>query len=242
VVVIGVLVAAVLALGGTALERAVSAAGINPVAVTDPSTTTTTRPEPGLHASTAALLGIVALHPRIAPAIPLVDASGHPFSLATLRGKVVVLTFFNANCADACPVIAEDLRRADAALGANRGGVVLVTVNTDPLEVARRPAPPAVTATGLARLSNWRYLTGPLSTINQVWRRYGVTIDVYPSTGRVTHNDVLYLIDPRGRLRLRATPVADESTSGTFALPADLVRRSGAGIAAYAARLLAAPR
>ena len=44
-------------------------------------------------------------------------------------------------------------------------------------------------------------------------------------------------IDPRGDLRYRATPFADESTTGTFSLPAASIARWGQGIATYAEQL-----
>jgi cytochrome oxidase Cu insertion factor (SCO1/SenC/PrrC family) len=238
--VIGVLVAAVLALGGTALEHVASSVGLNPTA--GPTTTTTSPIGAELHATTASLLGVFGLSPAPASPITLTDQAGRTVSLASLRGDVVVLTFFDADCADACPVIAAEIRHADADLGAARAHVVFLTVNSDPLATGSMPAPRAVTTTGLNRLVNWRYLTGPLRTLDPVWRRYGVAIDVYTRTGRVAHNDVMYFIDPGGRLRIRATPVANESTSGVFSLPAALVSRSGAGIATYAASLLGTHR
>jgi cytochrome oxidase Cu insertion factor (SCO1/SenC/PrrC family) len=237
VIVIAVLVAATLALGGALLERVASGTGLNPSST---GTTTTTIPQTiaELHASTASLLGITGLAPTPAAGFRLTDQAGRAVSLRSLRGEVVVLTFFNANCADACPIIAGEIRRANADLGARRGHVVFVTVNTDPLATGSAPAPRAVTSTGLANLANWKYLTGPLRTLDPIWRRYGVAIDVYTKTGRVAHNDVMYFIDRTGRLRIRATPVANESSTGAFSLPGVLVARSAAGIATYANQLL----
>jgi hypothetical protein len=45
-------------------------------------------------------------------------------------------------------------------------------------------------------------------------------------------------IDSQGDLRYRATPFADESTTGTFSLPASSIDRWGQGIASYAERLI----
>ncbi len=240
VIAYAVLAAAVLALGGSLLERVVSGAGLNPVATGTTTTTTTTVPTTTveLHASTASLLGITWLVGAPATGIRLRDESRRPVSIGSLRGKVVVLSFLNANCADACPVVAAEIRRADADLGSHRSEVAFVTVNTDPLETGVVPVPPAVTKTGLARLANWQYLSGTLQQLDPIWRHYGVAIDVYTKTGRVAHNDVMYFIDRTGRLRIQASPVANESSTGAFSLPGVLVARSAAGIATYAIRLL----
>lgn len=235
-IVIALLAAATLALGGTLLERVVSAAGLNPIAATTTTTTSPTNTE--LHASTASLLGIVRLAPSPASGFSLTGQAGRTVTLRSLRGDVVVVSFFNADCKDDCPVIAAEIRRADADLGARHSRVVFLTINTDPLSTGSAPQPPAVTVTGLARLANWYFLTGPLGTLDPIWRRYGVAIDVYPRTGAVAHTDVLYFIDPMGRMRIRATPVANEGRSGAFSLPRVLVSRSAAGIAFYAASLL----
>jgi cytochrome oxidase Cu insertion factor (SCO1/SenC/PrrC family) len=237
VIVYAVAAAAILAIGGSLLERVASGVGLNPVAT---GTTTTTVPATTteLRASTASLLGIKWLVGAPATGIRLTDQSRRAVTTRSLRGKVIVLTFFNANCADACPVIAAEIRRADADLGSRRSEVAFVTVNTDPLETGVVPAPPAVAQTGLSRLVNWQYLSGTLQKLDPIWRRYGVAIDVYTRTGGVAHNDVMYLIDRTGRLRIRATPVANESPGGAFSLPSELVARSAAGIAWYAERLL----
>lgn len=237
VVMIALAVAAVLAIGGTGLERLFSSAGLNPVPATAPVATLPPVPLHEIRASMAAFLGIVRLSPTAAPPVALIDQNGTPVSISQLRGKVVVISFFNADCADACPVIAADIRAADSDLGVDRSRVVFLTVNTDPLQTATEPRPAAVTATGLATLGNWYFVTGSLRALNTVWRQYGVSINVYAHARTVTHNNVMYFVDPQGRLRLRATPVADEDRAGRFSLPMSSVSRSGAGIASYSTGL-----
>ena len=62
-------------------------------------------------------------------------------------------------------------------------------------------------------------LTGPLATLNTVWKSYGVSISLDPKTGLEAHNDVMDFIDAHGDLRYRATPFADESSTGTLQPP-----------------------
>ena len=229
---IGAAVLAILALGGVGLENLFSNVGLNPTAT--PTATTV----PALRASTASFLGVVRLTPAPAPAFSLVGQAGATVRLGDLLGKAVVLSFFDADCADACPVLAADIRQADVDLGADRARVAFVTVNADPLAPAGPATPAAVSTTGLAALGNWQFLTGPVPALDAVWRSYGVSIKAWADTGTVVHNNVMYFVDPSGRLRIRATPVADESTAGTWSLPAASIRRSAQGIASYAAGLL----
>jgi len=238
VVIIAVIVAALLALGGTALERLFSSVGLNPTpSSATPATRSPPTTLPELRSSMAAFLGLVSLAPGPAPPITLTDQSGQPVSLDQLRGKVVVLTFFDADCDDACTVLAADITGADADLGSSRSRVVFLTVNTD-THTTTDPPPAAVTLTGLPTLGNWNFLTGSLAALDAVWRSYGVAINVATTSGIVAHNNVMYFVDPKGQLRLRATPVADESTTGAFSLPPSGVSRSADGIATYAAGLL----
>ena len=53
-------------------------------------------------------------------------------SLASLRGKVVLLTFLDPVCTTDCPLIAQEMRSADAMLGAKAGGTELVAVVANP--------------------------------------------------------------------------------------------------------------
>ena len=92
--------------------------------------------------------------------------------------------------------------------------------------------------TGLGALSNWHIVTGPLATLDAIWKAYGVSISVDKKTGLQAHNDTMAFIDGRGDLRYRATPFADESTTGTFSLPAASIATWGQGIATYAGRLI----
>jgi cytochrome oxidase Cu insertion factor (SCO1/SenC/PrrC family) len=237
----GFVIAAILALGGTLAERLVSAAGLNPTPASVTTTTTSPLAAGGLPYGSA-LLSFDRLPAVRAPQLELLDQHGRLVSLAGARGKVVVLTFFDASCADACPVLAAEIRHADADLGARRSRVLFVTVNTDPLRLRATSTSPAVTTTGLDALANWDFLTGPVHTLNAVWRDFGVSISVYVDTKVVVHNDVVYLVNPRGLLVSRGSPFSDESHQGVFSLPARLEAVAGRGLASAVAALLAHPR
>ena len=87
--------------------------------------------------------------------------------------------------------------------------------------------------------ANWRMLTGPLASLDAVWRSYGVSISVDQKTGLEAHNDVMDFIDAKGELRFRATPFADESATGSVQPVSWLRSPAGvAGIATYAERLV----
>lgn len=240
-------IAALLTVAGVVGERLASSAGINPIAgatgtsgsgAAPPTPPASAPGGPQIGASVAASMGIVPAHGPAA-AIDLTDQRGRPFSLASLRGRVVVLTFFSSACDDICPVLEAELQGAAADLGARSGEVAFVSVNTDPLATAAAGAP-AVARSALREDAGWYFLGGTLAALDEVWKSYGVTIEVSKVTGTAAHNEVMYFIDPAGRLAYRATPYAEQGAGGTWTLAPASVTVWARGIASYAERLLGA--
>ncbi|HET9091734.1 MAG TPA: SCO family protein [Acidimicrobiales bacterium] len=194
---------------------------------------------PSLGAPLSKMMELTPLRPQKAPPLRLVSASGRAVSLSSFRGKVVVLSFFDASCDDICPVIEREVKSALSDLGRSgaRGRVEFLTVNTDPLAVSPADARPAEAA--MAAVPQWQFLTGSVPRLNSVWRTYGVSIEAQASSGTVSHSEALYFIDPSGVVRARATPFANQVAKGTFELSAALVRRFGEGIASEVTRLSA---
>jgi cytochrome oxidase Cu insertion factor (SCO1/SenC/PrrC family) len=136
-----------------------------------------------------------------APAFQLTDQQGQPVSLASLRGKVVLLTFLDPVCTSDCPLIAQEFRQADQMLGASARHVELVAIVTNPLYYERAYTLAFDRQENMAGLPNWRYLTGTLPQLKQVWEQYSVAAQVLPGGGMIAHSDVAYVIDPAGRTR-----------------------------------------
>ncbi len=186
----------------------------------------------------AALMGLTKLSASPASGFTLETAGASKISLAALRGKVVVVSFFDSRCDDICPVLSNQLRQAYTDLGPDASQVEMLTVNTDPVATSVESAGVAATRTVLRSVTEWHFLTGTLAQLNTVWNAYGVSIEVQPSTNLVSHNEVLYFIDPAGRLRFRATPFANEAANGSFSLPVGIQKRFASGVADTARSLI----
>ncbi len=235
--------------GGLVLDRAFTNSGAatsvptTTLAGTGPPAVPVAPAAPPLASSLDAFIGLKRLGTAAAPdgSMALVQPDGSLWSLDRARGKVVVLTFFNQGCNDVCPVLGAELHQFLADLGPAVGSVQTVVVNTDPNHTAVDAAPAALTATGLAGQPGVLFLSGPIARLNALWADYGVTVTVGQNASQESHNDILYFIDPTGRLRAEAVPFADEAPDGTFSLPAADVQRFARGIAAYATDLLRQP-
>jgi cytochrome oxidase Cu insertion factor (SCO1/SenC/PrrC family) len=238
-IVVAVVAFVVLGLGGVVFDHYLGGpvnTSVTPTTGTDPPSLETTAPSASsghseLPASLSALLGLATLTSSPAPEFTLDAAGAGPVSLGSLRGKVVVLSFFDSRCNDICPVVASELDEALGDLGSDSSQVVVLTVNTDPIATAPSSAGPARSADDIGSAPEWNFLTGALAQLNAVWKAYGVSIEVEPSTGLISHNNVLYFIDQSGRLRLRATPFGNEATDGKYSLPASTESRFASGIA-----------
>ena len=223
----------VLGLGGVVLEHVIGTPGQTSVTVSPPVT-----PPPTPPSTSHSILGLKQLANRVAPAIALTDQRGQLWRLASQRGRVVILAFYNETCNDICPVLGAELRSSIALLGTNAPHVEVVVVNTDPTHDSVVTRPAALVRPGLANRSNVVFLTGTLGELNAVWSHYGIQVRVGPSPTPSLHNDVLYFITTRGQLHASATPFADENHHGVFSLDGASRLAFAAGIAEVASSLL----
>ncbi|HEY0589732.1 MAG TPA: SCO family protein [Pseudoduganella sp.] len=140
--------------------------------------------------------------PRMAPQIAQKAADGRDFALDKLRGKVVVLEFGYASCADVCPVSLALLKQARERLGplADRLQVVFITV--DP----QRDTAPKLKGYLEQFDKSFIGLTGTEEQMAAIRKAYGISATKKMVEGSKTeytmgHSSYLYFIDPQGKLR-----------------------------------------
>ena len=157
------------------------------------------------------------------PAAPfgLTDQHGQNVTLASLRGKVVLLTFLDDTCTTDCPLIAQEFRLAGQLLGADAARVELVAINYNPLYTGVSYIRAFNRQEGLAEVRNWLFLTGTRSQLQQVWQRYGVPpAEVLPAGSMIGHGDYAFVIDQTGHLRQELgfdTGPGTQATQSSFA-------------------------
>jgi cytochrome oxidase Cu insertion factor (SCO1/SenC/PrrC family) len=165
----------------------------------------TTEAAPGIDAASAYLFNLDVLPPSAvhpAPGFDLTDQFGKPLSLAQFRGTSVVLSFNDDRCTDICTMLAQDVVRADRYLGpTGRRLVQFVSVNANPFYPEVAYVRQWSDEHGLGHLSNWHFATGPVATLESVWKTYGETVTVDYASRTITHATPLEFIDPSGRVR-----------------------------------------
>lgn len=134
-----------------------------------------------------------------APDFALTDQTGRRVRLSQFRGKLVLLNFIYTHCTDVCPLTTAALLRVQKDL-IQRGwwakDVVFLSVTTDPERDTS-----AVLHTYAKRYQadarGWHFLTGPLRTVQEIHRRYG--IEVRPrGQGLQDHHLPTFAIDRNG--------------------------------------------
>jgi cytochrome oxidase Cu insertion factor (SCO1/SenC/PrrC family) len=136
-----------------------------------------------------------------APAFSLTDQNGHQVTLASLRGKVVLLTFLDPACTSDCPLEAQEFRQAGQILGSADRRVELVAIVANPVNYEFAYTRAFDQQEGLADVPNWRFLTASPARLQQVWREYGIAAQIEPAGAMIGHSEVAFAIDPRGHVR-----------------------------------------
>lgn len=154
------------------------------------------------------LTHLSALPGALAPGFTLTDQHGRLVSLASLRGRVVVLEPMDPECTNVCPLISQEFIYAAQKLGSHTRDVTFVGINVNQFHARTSQVLGFSRLHHLDRLANWEFLTGSTAQLRRVWHDYAIA--VLPSkTGDVTHSALMYFIDAQGHERWLAFPSAN---------------------------------
>ncbi|HEY2142660.1 MAG TPA: SCO family protein [Solirubrobacteraceae bacterium] len=122
----------------------------------------------------------------------LTDQNGHKVTLDRYKGQVTILTFLYSTCKDVCPLIIQQIRGALDDLGR--------PVPALAISVSPEHDTPSNVRTFLQKASlatRMEYLTGSRSTLEPLWRSYGILPE---SAGEAAsdHSAYVLLIDRHG--------------------------------------------
>jgi protein SCO1/2 len=130
----------------------------------------------------------------------LTDQTDQPVTFSQFTGKVVVLTFIYTSCPlpNYCFRLSNNFGRLQKRFSDRMGrDLVLLSVTFDP--VHDRPEVLAkYAATWKADPNSWHFLTGPVSDVKAVCKRFGVNF--WPDEGTLTHSLHTVVIGRGGKL------------------------------------------
>ena len=159
-----------------------------------------------------------------APGFQLTDTSGRTVTLASLRGKVVLMTFLDPVCTTDCPIIAQELKLTSELLGSQAHQVEIVAISSNPSYYGIEFTRAFDEQEGMATVPDWLYLTGSLAQLSRMWGQYGASIENLPAGGMTMHPNLVIVIDPAGNIVQEvnadpgpATSMTETSYSAVFA-------------------------
>lgn len=142
----------------------------------------------------------------------LIDQTGRRFTLSSLRGEPLIVTFVSARCTDACPLIDAQFAAAAQRIEREHLAARLLTITLDPEHDSPR------TMRELARRfdadsRHWLVAGGSRSDVHAVMRAFGVVAVEGKHDSDVRHTTFIYALNSRGELAqtlLASTATQDE--------------------------------
>jgi protein SCO1/2 len=186
----------------------------------------------------ATLMGLSPVPSRSAPAFTLTDQKGNTLSLASFKGRAVVLEFMDSHCTDICPIVSREFVDAYHDLGANASRVVFVAVNVNAQHLAVADVQAFSQEHQLSSIPSWHFFTGTLSDLQSAWSHYGIAVQASSAQADLIHSSFIFFIGPDGRERYLANPTDSHTPSGAAYLQAGELTSWGQGIAITARSLL----
>ena len=187
--------------------------------------------------STANLMQLSPVPGVPAPGFRFTDQRGHTMTLASLRGKVVVLEFMDPHCTDICPIVSQEFVDAYRQLGAQASKVVFAAINVNQYHATVRDMATYSTAHRLNTIPDWHFFTGPVPALQAAWRDYNVQVEAPNPNADIIHTSAVYFIDAKGTERFLASPMVDHMAGGTAYLPLAQISDWAGGIARLASDL-----
>ena len=148
------------------------------------------------------------------PDVILTNQFGKPLSMASLKGKPLLVSFIHTSCKGVCELMTAKMKDVASDLGANGTKVTMVSISTDPDD----DGPAQLMA--YAKRENvvndgFVFLTGKPASVKQVLKVYGV--NQHAGDNEMTHVFELFLIGPDGHqvrhyhgLNIQAAKVAGD--------------------------------
>jgi protein SCO1/2 len=148
------------------------------------------------------------------PAVILTNQFGKPVSLASLKGKPLLVSFIHTSCKGVCELMTAKMKDVADDLGANGTKVTMVSISTDPDNDGPAQLMAYAKKADVAN-DGFVFLTGKPAAIKKVLAVYGV--NQHAGDNEMTHVFELFLIGPDGHqvrhyhgLNIQAAKVAGD--------------------------------
>jgi protein SCO1 len=136
--------------------------------------------------------------PRAAPDISFVDQFGNERTLASLRGRHVLLHVFYGSCLAVCPIVVEEVHDVYSNLAAEqRDKLTILSLSVDSAQDTTERLLDLWRSKG--SFAGWIMAQPASASIDRVWQEFGIWVFAR-SDGTINHSTDIFLIDPSGRI------------------------------------------
>jgi protein SCO1/2 len=150
----------------------------------------------------------------VAAGFALTDEAGREVTLASYRGRPVIVTFAYAHCETVCPLIVADVIAARRRLGDDAPDALVVTL--DPWRDTPSRLPTIARTWELD--AGAHLLSGPVETVERALNAWRVPRTRNQKTGDITHPSIVYIVAADGRIRYVVTGGAETIAAAVRAL------------------------
>lgn len=130
----------------------------------------------------------------------LVDQRGHAFTLASLRGTPLVVTFVATHCLDACPLVNAQIGEAADIVRREHRTMRFLTITLDPEHDHLRDMQRLATTFG-ADPKEWIFASGSPSNVHAIMRAFNVLSQQGRHGYADVHTTFVYLVDTHSHVR-----------------------------------------
>lgn len=142
---------------------------------------------------------------QAAPEFSLVDQSGTQVSLASCKGRIVLMTAFFTTCHNTCPLIMNQIKRSLARLPASQSqALTVLAVSMDPERDTVDKLNSYARTTDL-KTPQYHLLTGESRQIHSLLEKLSIGRVKNPQTGNIEHANIILLVDRFGKIAYRFT-------------------------------------
>lgn len=136
------------------------------------------------------------LYDKPAPDFTLTDQFGRQVSLRQFHGKAVIMAFTDSQCTTICPLTSQSLLAALQLMPPSAAQhVQLLGIDANPGALSIDDVRTYSIGHGLE--NKWRFLTGSAAQVSQVWKAYGVYVQIVK--GAIDHTPAVFVLDAQGR-------------------------------------------
>jgi len=147
----------------------------------------------------------------------LVDQTGAPFGLESLRGRSALVTFAFGHCVTVCPAVVHQARQTRLQAGTD---LSIVVVTLDPWRDTPGRLDPLVGQFDLDPSRDF-VVSGSVDDVNAALDGWVIPRERDELTGDITHPAIVYMVEPDGTVAFGST--------GGVAQMVSLVERLGTG-------------